>query len=276
LGASRPQWAGARIDEHARWLLLIIAVLVVGGGGVWFVAVVRSTSYTASQTFFWLLARFLTRVLWRTEIVDPFPLQATGNAVVICNHRSSIDPFFVQVSVRRVIRWMVAREYCEHPIFGFFLRIAEVIPVNRGGIDTAATKLAIRIVSDGGVVGMLPEGRINTGDELMGPVRPGAIIVALKGRAPVIPCYIEGAPYRGTPWSPFLMRARARVRYGAPIDLSPYYGREKDGELVRQLLVQCVSAIAALAGRPDFEPRVAGRKWLPTDLDEAPSVEEGS
>jgi hypothetical protein len=59
------------------------------------------------------------------------------------------------------------------------------------------------------------------------------------------------------------MRARASVRYGQPIDLSPYYGREKDSELMRQLLVQCVSAIAELAGRTDFAPQVAGRHWKP-------------
>jgi hypothetical protein len=29
------------------------------------------------------------------------------------------------------------------------------------------------------------------------------------------------------------------------------------------LLVQCVKAIAALANQPDFEPRLAGRKWKP-------------
>jgi len=250
---------------------IVALVLVVGLVG--FALVVRSTRYTAAQTFFWIFAKFYTRIMWRTKIVDRFPLEAQGNGVVICNHRSSIDPFFIQVSVRRVIRWMVAREYCEHPIFGFFLRIAEVIPVNRGGIDTASTKAAIRIVSEGGVVGMLPEGRINTTEQFMNPVRPGAILVALKAHAPVIPCYIEGAPYRKKPWSPFLMRARARVRYGQPIDLSPYYGREKDGELIRQLLIQCVKAIADLAGRPDFEPQLAGRKWRP-DLLELDAAED--
>jgi 1-acyl-sn-glycerol-3-phosphate acyltransferase len=252
---------------------LVIAVLLFGLAVFWFIRVVRATRYTASQTFFWLLARYLVRCLWRTEIPDPFPLGTQGNGVVICNHRSSIDPFFVQVSVRRVIHWMVAREYCEHRVFGFFLRIAEVIPVNRGGVDTASTKAAIRIVSQGGVVGMLPEGRINTSDEFMGPVRPGAILVALKAHAPIIPCYIEGAPYGGTPWSPFLMRARARVRYGQPIDLSPYYGREKEGEVVRELLVRCVGAIAELAGCSGFQPRVAGRQWgvvePPTETDES-------
>ncbi|MHB8968861.1 MAG: lysophospholipid acyltransferase family protein, partial [Pirellulaceae bacterium] len=159
-----------------------------------------------------------------------------------------------------------------HPVFGFFLRIAEAIPVNRGGIDTASTKAAIRIVSAGGMVGMLPEGRINTTEEFMCPVRPGAVLVALKAQSPIVPCYIEGAPYRGTPWSPLLMRARASVRYGQPIDLSPYYGREKDSELIKQLLVQCVSAIAELAGRTDFVPQVAGRNWKPDALESETEV----
>ncbi len=256
-------------------LLLVMALLLVSGT-VGFVLVVRSTSYTAAQTFFWLLAKFLTRVMWRTKIEGPFPIPGEGKAVIICNHRSSVDPFFVQISLRRVVHWMVAREYCVHPVFGFFLRIAEAIPVNRGGIDTASTKAAIRIVSEGGMVGMLPEGRINTTDEFMCSVRPGAVLVALKAQSPIVPCYIEGAPFGGTPWSPLLMRARASVRYGQPIDLSPYYGREKDSELVRQLLIQCVSAIAELAGRSDFEPQIAGRlwKWDAPDSDTEVTSEE--
>ncbi len=249
-----------------QFVLSILGLLLVVVT-VWFIWIVRSTHYTASQTFFWLAAKFLTRIFWRTRIEGTFPIGDRGNAVIICNHRSSIDPFFVQIAVRRVIHWMVAREFCEQPVLGFFLRIPEVIPVNRGGIDTASTKSAIRLVTEGGMVGMLPEGRINTTDKFMGPVRPGAIVVALKGHAPIVPCYIEDAPYGGTTWSPFLMRARTVVRYGQPIDLSPYYGQEKDHALVRKLLIECVSAIAKLAGRDDFEPELAGRKWKPDDTE---------
>jgi 1-acyl-sn-glycerol-3-phosphate acyltransferase len=262
--------------HHPLALLGFIVLLFLTAVAVWFALLVRSTSYTPLQALFWLFAKFYVRVVWRTVIEGPFPLAAAGRAVVICNHRSSIDPFFIQVSVPRVIRWMVAREYCEHALLRFLLlRVAQVIPVNRGGIDTAATKTAIRFVSQGGMVGMLPEGRINTMDEFMNPVRPGAILVALKAQAPVIPCYIDGAPFRQKVWSPFLMRTRARVRYGQPIDLSPYYGRDKDSELVRQLLVQCVKAIAELAGRPDFEPQIAGRKWKPDELEMDAAAEEG-
>jgi hypothetical protein len=89
------------------------------------------------------------------------------------------------------------------------------------------------------------------------------VIVALKGRGQILPCYIHGAPFKGTAWSPFLMRAKVRVRFGTPIDLSAYFGQEKDAQLVQQLLVRCVKAIAELAEQPDFEPALAGRQWKP-------------
>ncbi len=250
----------------AYWqIALSILGLLALALAIWFIWLVRSTQYTVVQTFFWLVAKFLTRVLWRTRVEGTFPIGGSGSAVVICNHRSSIDPFFIQIAVRRVIHWMVAREFCEHRVLGFFLRIPEVIPVNRGGVDTASMKSAIRLVTEGGMVGLLPEGRINITDKFMGPVRPGAIVVALKGHAPVVPCYIEDAPYGGTTWSPFLIRTKTLVRYGEPIDLSPYYGQEKDNALVRRLLIECVTAIAQLAGHDDFVPELAGRKWHATE-----------
>ncbi len=248
--------------------LLALLLLLVPAVVVW--RIVRATQYTPKQAVFWLFAKAFTQILWRAKVEGSFPKTEDGKAVVICNHRSSIDPFFIQTSLDRVVHWMVAREYCEHWLFGPFIRIAEVIPVNRGGVDIASTKSAIRYAAAGGMVGMLPEGRINTTDELMLAVRPGAIIVALKAHAPIVPCFIEGAPYKGTVWSPFFMRARVRVWFGPPIDLSSDYGQERNPEVVQRRLKQCIRAIAKLAGQEDFEVVVAGRHWhsKSTDPDE--------
>ena len=94
----------------------------------------------------------------------------------------------------RITHWMVAREYCESWPLSWFFRTVEAILTGRGGVDTKAVKQAIRYASEGGLVGMLPEGRINTTDAFLLPGRPGAALVALKARVPVIPVYIEGAP----------------------------------------------------------------------------------
>ena len=61
------------------------------------------------------------------------------------------------------------------------------------------------------------------------------------------------------------MRARVRVVVGQPIDLSAYFDRELSSEELRALTLRCLRGIASLAGRDDFEPKIAGRQWKPAD-----------
>ena len=163
----------------------------------------------------------------------------------------------------RAVHWMVAKEYYQSPAFCRLLRLCETIPVARGGVDTAATKAAIRLVEAGGLVGIFPEGRINTTSQTLLPGHPGAALIALKARATVVPCYIHGAPYDGTTLGCLLMPASVRLEIGQPIDLTLYFGRESDREVLDELTRRFLSAIAALAGNPDFQPQVAGRLYKP-------------
>ncbi len=228
------------------------------------------------QCVLWAGAFLLCKLLWRARWPGWLPLRDGQGALIVCNHRSSVDPFFVQSGTGRKVHWMVAREFCEHPAFRWFLRACEVIPVNRGGVDTAATKAAIRYVAEGGLVGMLPEGRINMTDQFMLPARPGAALVALKAKAPVVPCYIQGAPYRRYPWSPLLMPARVEVKFGQPVDLSDLFDREGESGVVQEAMLRILRALADTAGRRDFEPQLAGRHWKPTreELDAAMDAAE--
>src|SRR5437773_6561203 len=211
------------------------------------------------QCFLWAIAYLLCKLLWRTRWLNEPPLIEGQGGIIVCNHRSSVDPFFIQTATGRKIHWLVAREYCEHPAFHWFLSACEVIPVRRGGIDTAATKAAIRLAASGELIGMLPEGRINMSEEFMLPARPGAALIALKARVPLVPCYIRGAPYRRYPWSPLLMPARVEVRFGEPLDPMRFQAQETEEGLASDITRQVMKAIAELAGRPDFQPQIAGR-----------------
>jgi 1-acyl-sn-glycerol-3-phosphate acyltransferase len=247
-------------QEILAWSFLGI---VVCSPVAWMIAIYRRQHFSIAQFGLWTMAHIVVRILWRTKMPS-FPDAAKESVVIICNHRSSVDPFFLQVCFSRPMHWMVAREYCEHPSFRWFLKQAEVIPVNRGGIDTASTKSAIRLAAAGGVVGLFPEGRINQTDDFMLPVRPGALLVALKARVPIVPCYIEGAPFDGTPWSPFFRTAQTRVTFGEPVDLSPYFEQEQDKAWSGEKMLEIVSRIAELADQPGDQIRLAGRNWKPS------------
>jgi len=216
---------------------------------------------TPSLWLLYYVNMLLVRVLWRAEIPKRPPLQPGQGALIICNHRSSIDPCIIQaVAGPRVVHWMVAQLYGQRTIIGWVMKTLEIIPVRRRGSDVSPTKAAIRLAAEGELVGMLPEGAINRTDEFMRPVRPGVVLVALKARVPILPCYIEGAPYHEVAWKPVFMPARVRLKVGELLDLSDYFGREREEGVLTQLTLDCVREIAKLAGR-EFQPRMAGRDW---------------
>ena len=101
-------------------------------------------------------------------------------------------------------------------------------------------------------------------DQLMLPVRPGAVMIAQKAGVPIIPCYVDGAPYDGRPYSPLYMPAKVRVVIGEPIDLSEYERDDNEDGFAGRVMLDVVAQIAHLAGRDDFEPQLAGRRWKPT------------
>jgi 1-acyl-sn-glycerol-3-phosphate acyltransferase len=247
---------------------LVIFLALLAALAAWIVAARRTTRFTFPQSCWYFVNTLFTRVLWRAQVSGPLPVADKQGAVIVCNHRSGIDPLLIQLCTDRIVHWMVAREYYQMPGISVVFRTLRSIPVNRGGIDTAATKMAIRLAQQGGLVGLFPEGRVNLTDALLLPGRSGAALIALRARVPVIPCFVSGAPYDGTALGSFFMAGKTRVRVGAPIDLSEYYGREGDRTVLQELTKKFLVEIATLAGEPQFEAKVAGRDWK-TDEDDA-------
>ena len=134
----------------------IAAALVVAIVASW-----RATPYPFLQYLLHEVNRFFAQIVWRGEVVGSIDLPRTQGAVIVSNHRSGIDPLLIQLSSDlRIIHWMVAREYFFMPAFSIIFKGIECIPVNRGGVDTAATKMAIRFAREGELVGFFPEGQI--------------------------------------------------------------------------------------------------------------------
>ncbi len=249
--------------------LIVVAAVPL----LWAAMIVVRSHYTPLQFFFWFINLMVVRFRWRAKI-PAMPLAAGQGAILVSNHRSSMDPCFLAAVADRPIHWLVAKEYYDHPVFAWFMKLAEAIPVSRGGVDTAATKQAIRLAEADGLIGMFPEGRINMSDDLLLPCRPGAVTIAIKSQKPLLPCYIEGAPFNRTPLSPLFMPARVRVRFGRPIDVTRYQGREREQDVVRQLALDCLKRIAELAGQPDFQPTLSGRNWKPSAAEVARMADE--
>ena len=100
-------------------------------------------------------------------------------------------------------------------------------------------------------------------EEFLLPGRPGVALIALRAHVPVIPCYISGSPRGSSILGTLFLPARARLVVGRPIDISSYYDRAGDREALEEVTRLLLVEIARLAGRHDYQPTLAGRKWLP-------------
>ena len=131
-------------------IVAALILLILAAGMVVFLSIcfIRSP-YNVPQTIVAWINLCLTRILWRVEVEGHIPESNGVGGVLVCNHRGSVDPFFIQLKAGRIVHWFVAKEYFRFPVVGSFLRISESIPTNRAGIDTASTKAAIRMARQG-------------------------------------------------------------------------------------------------------------------------------
>ena len=177
----------------------------------------------------------LFRVLFTYDCVgeDKIP---PGPAVVAANHPSYLDPVLLSLQVRRPIRFMAWDALFRVPVLGSLVRLLGAFPVDvRKGQGGSAYSAAKRLVEEGEVVGIFPEGKRSRTGWMEPALREGAARLALETGAPVVPASITGA-YRAWPHDRTVPRpGRVRVRFHAPIDPRPYQSLPEE-EGVRGLL----------------------------------------
>ena len=135
-----------------------------------------------------------------------------GPLVLCCNHFSWLDPWAIGVGFPRNIIYVAKQEAHDTPVMGWFIRLFGTAPVRRGESDREAVRAMREVVRRGDVLGMFPEGTRQK--EEPGPVLPGAAMVAVQERVPVMCCAIEGSQrWRLGNFEP------VSIAFGEPFDL---------------------------------------------------------
>jgi 1-acyl-sn-glycerol-3-phosphate acyltransferase len=119
---------------------------------------------------------------------------ATGGVVLAMNHFSWLDPPAFGAACPRNIRYMAKIELHQVKLIGPFIRSFGAFSVRRGESDRDAVRLMRQCVQDGDALGLFVEGtRQRSG--VPGNVQPGAAMVALQERVPIVPAAIHGSQF---------------------------------------------------------------------------------
>ncbi|HHZ01870.1 MAG TPA: 1-acyl-sn-glycerol-3-phosphate acyltransferase [Tissierellia bacterium] len=118
-----------------------------------------------------------------------------GGAIICGNHISLIDPVILAVSCKRQVHFMGKKELFENKLFSFIFRNLGAFPVDRQGVSLSSVKNALKVLNNGGILGIYPEGtRVKTGFN-EDNAKPGIALIANKAKVKIIPVYVKG-PYK--------------------------------------------------------------------------------
>jgi 1-acyl-sn-glycerol-3-phosphate acyltransferase len=165
-----------------------------------------------------------------------------GGVIISPNHLSRFDPPLIFISLpNRKATVFNADTYRSRPFFRWVMEMNDVIWVNREATGPSTMKHAVRVLREGSVLGVAPEGtRSKTGALMQG--KTGAAFLGYMSGAPIMPAAITNTDKLAHALKTF-KRIPVTLTYGEPL----YLG--EPGQRARPTADQLESATTELMCR---------------------------
>lgn len=204
-----------------------------------------------------VIVRWYFRFTARLRIYYGGPVPR-GGFLIVCNHRSFLDPLALGCTLRRRIHYFARSSLWKIAPVRWALDLFGGIPVNRSQPQSATITSTVTVLRQGRMLLMFPEGtRCRNGR--LGQLRDGPALIARRAGVPIVPVYLDSTESswpRGCPL-PIPGRGKVGIHFGPPLwankDLAP---RQQDADLTlrvqRWLLQQEIRSRGPLP--PEGEP----------------------
>ena len=156
------------------------------------------------------------KISFRVKITGKVPEE--GAYILCCNHINYLDAAAVVLFNKRKVNFVAKEDLFTHRSLMWLGHLFDAIPIKRDMQDIEAMKRCLKVLKNGELLGIFPEGTRN-GLAKNGKAKNGAAFMAIKSKAKVIPVGIHGS------FKPF---SKVYINYGEPIDLSNYTKEQLD------------------------------------------------
>lgn len=216
---------------------------------------------------YWVIKAILKPILklvYRIRIEGLENVPKGGPAIIAANHLSFLDSFFIPLSVpRRKVTYLAKADYFKSWKTAWFFNMVGQIPTERegGAKSQRSLDVALGVLKEGKLLGIYPEGT-RSPDGYLHRGRTGVARLALTAGAPVIPCGLVGTDKvqpKDAKFPRITGRPTVHVRFGTPIDVKRYEGRETDRLVLRSVTDELMYEIMQLSGQ-EYVDEYASRK----------------
>jgi len=166
------------------------------------------------------IIRQMIRTACRLDAIALQRIPREGPAIVAMNHINFLEsPLMASFLFPRKLAALSKKENLTDPIYAYFARLWNAIPIDRGSVDTESFKHCVSWVRDGGILGLAPEGtRSKTG--ILGRGKAGVAVLAHRAGVPIWPIAHWGGEDFWTNLKAF-RRTPLTVRVGRPFVIEP-------------------------------------------------------
>lgn len=152
--------------------------------------------------------------------------------IIICgNHLHILDQCLPIMCTKRMVHYMAKKEYFDGK-YAWFFKAVGCISVNRQIHDTDAKNAALDILKNGYALGIFPEGTRNKTNEPLLPFKMGAVSMAQKTGATIVPFAITGK-YK-------FWHNNLKVTFLEPFKVGPDDNLEEVNERLRNMILEVV------------------------------------
>jgi 1-acyl-sn-glycerol-3-phosphate acyltransferase len=171
--------------------------------------------------------------------------------IFMCNHVSNLDPPVLIPLIPGRTSVFLKRSLMKIPILGYGMRLAEFVPVDRGGkVDEAreSAERAKAVLAKGIHITTFVEGTRSLDGKLL-PFKKGPFYLAMESGAPCVPISISGTETMMRKGSLRIHPGTVRVVFHVPVYPAEVGGRDELMEAVRQAIASGLPELM----RPDSE-----------------------
>lgn len=172
----------------------------------------------------------IIKPLYRIEVLGRENIPREGGVLICSNHIDNLDPPVVGVTSPRPIHFMAKAELFKVPVLGWILPNVNAFPVKRGVSDRESLRTALKVLKEGKVLGIFPEGT-RSKDGKLGKGLSGVGFFALRTDCVVVPCAIIG-PYKAF--------GKLRVVYGKPVQMETFRNEKTSAEIVTDKIMDSI------------------------------------
>ena len=194
----------------------------------------------------------------RIETIGLDRFDHSRSYIFMTNHVSNLDPPIQIPLIPGRTSVMVKKELFKTPILGYAMRIASLVPVDRGNRDAGidAVRAAKAVIEQGISMTIYVEGK-RSFDGKMLPFKKGPFYLAMECGVPVIPMTIVGTHYAMPKGRYAIKPGLVRAIFHPPVEPKDFASRECLMEKIRAVIESGLPEEYRQSSTPD-PAKVAG------------------